>query len=199
MLANRDGTEVPAFPSRLLLAASLALLLAACGGGSGGALPPIQPVATSCALLAGTKVPDTTFSAAEEVTSGKFVPPSGAVIADLPSFCRLAATIKPTAESDIKVELWMPKAWNGKYLGTGNGGMAGKIDYEALANGVRRGYAVAYTDLGTSGGIETMVGRMEKIVDFGHRATHKRSAGVYMILPVAGSNCGCTGTPSIAI
>jgi feruloyl esterase len=129
-------------------------------------------VAASCASLTGTKVPDTTFNAAEEVTSGSFVPPSGAAIADLPSFCRLAATIKPTAESDIKVELWMPKAWNGKYLGTGNGGMAGKIDYEALANGVRRGYAVANTDLGTSGGIETMVGRMEKIVDFGHRATH---------------------------
>ena len=94
MLANRDGTKLPAFPSRLLLAASLASLLAACGGGSGGALPPVQPVAASCASLAGTKVPDTTINAAEEVTSGNFVPPSGAAIADLPSFCRLAATIR---------------------------------------------------------------------------------------------------------
>lgn len=172
MLANRAGTLLPAFPSRLLLAAWLVPLVAACGGGSNGTSTPLQPVATTCASLVGLKVADTTVSAAEEVASGNFVPPSGAAIADLPSFCRLAATIKPTAESDIKVELWMPKAWNGKYLGTGNGGMAGRIDYEALANGVRRGYAVANTDLGTSAGIEGMVGRMEKIVDFGHRATH---------------------------
>lgn len=46
--------------------------------------------------------------------------------------------------------MWLPtEGWNGKFLGTGNGGYAGVIQYGLLASGLRRGYAVASTDMGT--------------------------------------------------
>ncbi|WP_436307365.1 tannase/feruloyl esterase family alpha/beta hydrolase [Variovorax sp. LjRoot290] len=183
MLMNREGRVLPSFPSRLLIAASSAVLVAACGGGSDGnfvALPPVggqpapaQPASPSCASLAGTTLADTTFTTAEDVPAGKFVTPTGATLNDVPAFCRLAATMKPIAESNIKVELWMPANWNGKFLGTGNGGAGGAIRYNDLAVGLRRGYAVANTDMGTGpDGVSTMVGKMEKVVDYGHRSTH---------------------------
>lgn len=173
MLMRPEGKALPSFPSRLLFAPSSAVLVAACGGGSDGAALTVQPLAVSCASLAGATVADTTFTAAEDIPAGKFVTPTGATITDLPAFCRLAATMKPAAESNIKVELWMPTNWNGKFLGTGNGGAGGAIRYNDLATGLRRGYAVANTDMGTSpDGVSSVVGKMEKIVDYGHRSTH---------------------------
>ena len=116
---------------------------------------------------------DTTITTAENVAGGTFSPPTGQPITNLPSFCRLAATLKPTADSDIKVELWMPANWNGKFLGTGNGGAGGTISYRDMAIGLRRGYAVANTDMGTGpDGVTAVVGKMEKVVDYGYRSTH---------------------------
>ena len=186
MLMIREGRVLPSVPSRLLIAASSAVIVAACGGGSGGALAPLppvsggsepaqgQPAAQNCASLAGTTLANTTFTTVEEVPAGKFVTPSGATVNDVPAFCRLAATLKPAAESDIKVELWMPASnWNGKFLGVGNGGAAGTIRYNDLGVGLRRGYAVATTDMGTGpDGVTTVVGKMDKIVDYGYRSTH---------------------------
>src|SRR5580704_16461910 len=59
-----------------------------------------------------------------------------------PAFCRVAATLKPTPDSDIKVEFWMPEGnWNRKYEAVGNGGWAGAISYSVMADALRRGYA----------------------------------------------------------
>jgi feruloyl esterase len=34
----------------------------------------------------------------------------------LPAFCRVALTLKPSSDSDIKVEVWLPATgWNQKY------------------------------------------------------------------------------------
>ena len=61
--------------------------------------------------------------------------------------------IKPTSDSEIKFEVWMPSAgWNGKFQGIGNGGFAGSINYQGLAGALSRGYAAASTDTGHSGG-----------------------------------------------
>ena len=69
---------------------------------------------------------------------------------DLPEYCRVAATLRPSADSDIKVEVWLPATgWNGKLLAVGNGGWNGTIDGGALADGLRRGYAVTATDRAT--------------------------------------------------
>src|SRR5205809_6698212 len=112
-----------------------------------------QPEASSCERLALLALPNTTITFAGTVAAGAFAlpagtPPSGpltnASFGTLPSFCRIAATLKPTVDSDIKMEVWMPlSGWNGKFLAVGNGGWNGSITYAALAASLRRGYATA--------------------------------------------------------
>src|SRR5262249_46803747 len=50
----------------------------------------------------------TTFFTAERGAAGAFPPPVGQPIRNLPAFCRVAGTIKPSADSDIRFEVWMP-------------------------------------------------------------------------------------------
>lgn len=110
----------------------------------------------SCERLASLKLLDTTVTVAESVTAGAFVSPTpdgpesaSVSFTDLPAFCRVAATIRPTTDSDIKVEVWMPaEGWNGRFRGMGNGGFAGSIGYGGMATVLRQGYAVASTDTG---------------------------------------------------
>jgi feruloyl esterase len=95
----------------------------------------------------------------------------------LPAFCRVIAEDKPTADSFIKIEVWMPSSgWNGKFRGQGNGGFAGEIDYRALAFAVLQGYASAATDTGHAAegtNATWALGHPEKIVDFAYRAIHE--------------------------
>ena len=127
---------------------------------------------------AGLKVKDATISASE-VAAGAFAPPSGSAAAfkGLPAFCRVQGVLKPSGDSNIEFEVWLPlSGWNGKYQGTGNGGFAGSIQYAALAAGVQNGYATSSTDTGHQGGVtdgEWALNHYEKIVDFGYRAVHE--------------------------
>jgi feruloyl esterase len=142
--------------------------------------PTGEAAAQSCEALTSLKLPDTTITMAQTVAAGAFTPPAGgrggggAQFADLPAFCRVAATLKPSPESDIKVEFWLPAAgWNGKFQATGNGGWNGNIDTNALAAGLRRGYATASTDTGHQGGGGPWMQNREKLIDYGHRAVHE--------------------------
>jgi feruloyl esterase len=91
----------------------------------------------------------------------------------LPAYCRVAATLKPSADSDIRMEVWLPENWNGKIEMVGNGGWAGVISYAAMAAAVKEGYASTSTDTGHEGGNGMFaLGHPEKIVDFGYRAVH---------------------------
>ena len=95
--------------------------------------------------------------------------------AELPAFCRVAATVKPTTDSDIKVEVWMPASgWNGKFEAVGNGGWAGTISYPAMAQAIARGYATTSTDTGhsTPGG-SFALGHPEKLTDYAYRSEHE--------------------------
>lgn len=97
----------------------------------------IEPMtaAGACESLSALKLPDTTITIAQSVVAGAFSPPTppapgdgGQAYATLPAFCRVAATIKPTRDSDIKVEVWLPASgWNGKYQAVGNWRM-GRFD-----------------------------------------------------------------------
>ena len=95
----------------------------------------------------------------------------------LPAFCRVTATASPTPDSAIKFEVWLPaQGWNGKFVAVGNGGFGGIIFYFAMAEPLRRGYAVAGTDTGHEGGqadASFAVGHPEKLVDFAWRAVHE--------------------------
>ncbi len=120
----------------------------------------------------------TAITKAEVVRSGVFTPPNGKTIDGLPAFCRVAAVLRPSAESAIRIELWMPEAnWNGRLEGTGNGGFAGNLAYGSLADGVKAGYAVVNTDMGmaTPPGEDAtaFIGHPERWKDWGYRATHE--------------------------
>jgi feruloyl esterase len=66
---------------------------------------------------------------------------------ELPGFCRVAATVKPTPSSDIRMEVWLPMSgWNGRFRGTVANGMGGNIAYASMAAALRDGYAVASSD-----------------------------------------------------
>ena len=92
----------------VLAAALLAALIGT------GATP---AAAASCGSLSGLVLQDTTITVAA---------PDGGAFGNLPGFCRVAATLKPTSDSDINIEVWMPfSTWNGKFLGLGNGGFGG--------------------------------------------------------------------------
>jgi hypothetical protein len=92
--------------------------------------------AATCASLLNLTLPDTTITAAEPIPAGIYTAPDGSVFPQfpLPSFCRIAATLAPTSDSNIKIEVWMPfSGWRGVYWGTGNGSIGGIIQYGELA------------------------------------------------------------------
>lgn len=137
----------------------------------------------SCAGLAAVVLPNTTI-AAETVAAGAFQPPQpprpGGPTADfakLPEFCRVRGSIVPSADSDIRFELWLPaRNWNGRFLQTGNGGAAGSILYETLADPLARGYAVANTDTGhqgEQGDFSWASDHPERLIDYQYRAVHE--------------------------
>jgi hypothetical protein len=142
--------------------------------------------APSCAALAQElKLPDTTITLATEVPAGtlKLSGPAGAPggpplnFAALPAFCRVAGTIRPTSDSDIRFEVWMPlSGWNGKFVGGGNGVWAGSIAYGDMITPLSRGYATAASDVGHQGSPMDgtfLSGHPQKLADFGHRAVHE--------------------------
>ena len=96
----------------------------------------------------------------------------------------MAVTIKPTSDSDIKVEVWLPlNGWNSKFQGVGNGGRAGDISYSAMAEAIRAGYATASTDTGHVGGRGTFVlGHPEKLIDFAWRSEHEMTVKAKAII-----------------
>jgi feruloyl esterase len=141
-----------------------------------------QATSGSCEALAKLAIPEGKIMLAELIAAGTFVQPRtdeapssrASVFRDVPAFCRVAATLTPTTDSEIRVEVWMPaSSWNGKFQAVGNGGWSGSISYPALGRAVARGYASASTDTGHQGGTASFaIGHPEKLIDFGYRAVH---------------------------
>jgi feruloyl esterase len=136
----------------------------------------------TCEQLATLALPSTTISGVEAVAAGAFKSPvpafgPGADFSKLPAFCRVAGSIKPSPDSDIRFEVWLPaEGWNGKFMQTGNGGAAGSIVYTSLAEPLARGYAVANTDTGHQGGggdFAWATGHPEKLTDYAYRGVHE--------------------------
>src|SRR5712691_1362326 len=138
---------------------------------------PSPPPGARCEDLARLSLADTTIVSARSAPPGSFQPEDGPVVDGLPATCRVAGTIKPSSDSDIQFEVWMPaEGWNGRFRGVGNGGFAGSIARRSLARAVTSGYAVGSTDTGHRGdGTDARWarGHPEKVVDFGYRAIHE--------------------------
>lgn len=99
----------------------------------------------------------------------------GASDENMPAFCNVALTLKPSPDSDIRVEVWLPASgWNGKFVGVANFGTAGSILRQNMIQPLEGGYAVAATDTGhQGGGLSFAIGHPEKVIDYAYRADHE--------------------------
>lgn len=138
-------------------------------------------------LLAET-APQVTLLAVESVDTPAWQSPAsdfGAATVMRP-FERVVGRIA----SAIHFEVWLPplageRAWNGKFLGVGNGGLAGSLNYPAMADALARGYATASTDTGHQAAIwdaRWMMDAPDALADFGYRAIHEMSAAAFAIV-----------------
>src|SRR5256714_1117445 len=145
----------------------------------------------ACEHLAQLELPGAKILLAQTVAAGAFMPPSystprpvvdASFYKTLGAFCRFMAVAMPSADSSIKVEVWMPvsdqngSVWNGKLQGQGNGGFAGEIGYHQMGIAVHQGYATVGTDTGHSGAgtdASWALEHPEKVTDYGYRGIHE--------------------------
>src|ERR1700733_12283054 len=120
-------------------------------------------------IISSTLVPEGSFAASNGFGNS---PP-----VTVPARCVVNGVARPTSDSEIKFEVWLPAVgWNGKYQQAGNGGWAGTIPTQSLVDPLRHGYATAATDDGHSSGVtgaSWATGHPEKLVDFGYREEHE--------------------------
>jgi len=155
------------------------------------------PAATPCENLTSLKFADAAITSAVVVPEGP--PPArggpgggaagtrgGPPPVNLPAHCRVQMVLKPTADSLINMELWLPaENWNGKFMGVGNGGFAGSIQgaMMEMPQALRLGYATAGTDTGhQEQGGNWAIGHPEKMIDFGYRSTHEMTLKAKQII-----------------
>src|SRR5438876_753504 len=156
--------------------------------------------ATPCENLASLKLADATITSAVVVPEG---PPQrgaggggarggapggaapargGAPAANIPAHCRIQMVLKPTSDSLINMELWLPtQNWNGKFMGVGNGGFAGSI--QGLTNEMPQALGLGYATAGTDTGHQEpngnfAIGHPEKLIDFAYRSTRSEERRV---------------------
>ena len=123
----------------------------------------------NCADLAKLTLPGVTIGQAIPVGAGSFTPPGGRG-ANVPGFCRVVGRVTP----EVNFEVWMPEQWNGKFVAVGNGGLAGTVNFTAMLDPLRRGYATASTDTGhvADNDGHWAQGHMQRVIDFAHRGVH---------------------------
>jgi feruloyl esterase len=138
-----------------------------------------------CEELVKLTLPDVTLTSATKVAAGQFTPPGSSTALETPEFCRVVGVARPTSDSVINFEVWIPPAaqWNHNFLGVGNGGYLGSIRFRELASGLRRGFATASADTGHTGeDLKFAAGHPEKIVDWGYRAIHIMTESAKLII-----------------
>ncbi len=163
----------------------LALSLHSIAAAEPAATPETAALTSRCAALGDLSTNNGRVSGALLVAAGLYDPRRLPLPADhgvmsgypfeAPSFCRVRATLTPSADSDVRMEIWLPAVgWNGKFMMVGNGGGRGEIFYSSMPGPLKRGYAVASTDTGHAGrDPKYRIGHPEKWTDFLWRGTHE--------------------------
>ena len=154
-------------------------------------------LAASSERLLSLTFADATVTVARQVAAGAFAPEKPLALGtrqfeglpmyqQAPAFCRVALRLKPSADSDINVEIWMPTTgWNGRLAGSGNGRSAGFIRYPELGALLVQGYAVAGTDTGHEGAATDWsfaLGHPENLIDLGYRSVHEMAVKAKVIV-----------------
>ncbi len=145
----------------------------------------IPASAAPCSELIKLSISGVSITSASDVAAGHFTLPGLKKALDTPAFCRVIAVARPTSDSVINIEVWIPDQhyWNKDFEGVGNGGYNGAIQYTELADAIKRGFAAASTDTGHSGADLTFAaGHPEKIVDWGYRAVHIMTESAKLII-----------------
>ena len=159
------------------------VLAAAIGVSAQGPERPAAAGATStaCATLKGRTFGDATVVESTAVPAGSLKISDSVTIPSVPSFCRVQGVSKPSADSNITFEVWLPDSanWNRKFLSTGEGGFAGQLNYQrngldaGMDENLRRGYATASTDTGHVASEQWWaIGHPERVDDYLYRAKH---------------------------
>ena len=172
---------------------------------------PLPSRAQPCSALRDLRLEKTTITSAQLVDSGNFVAPVPrraspeffAAFNTLPAFCRVQAVARPSSDSEISIEVWLPvTGWNRRYLGVGNGSFGGSINYPRLGESLRSGFATSSTDTGHQGAPRDSawaVNHPEKQADFDYRAVHETALtakaviqSFYKAPPVRSYFSGCS-------
>lgn len=85
--------------------------------------------------------------------------------------CRIALYVATSNRSGVNMEAWLPSNWTGRFLSTGNGGLAGCIGYDDMAYTTSLGFATVGANNGhngTSGG--AFYNNAEVVADFAYRS-----------------------------
>ena len=74
---------------------------------------------------------NTSITSAVSITSGSLIISPTVTVQNLPPFCRVQGVSKPSGDSSIFFEVWLPQPdrWNSRFLSTGEGGYAGSPNY----------------------------------------------------------------------
>jgi feruloyl esterase len=147
--------------------------------------------AATCESLLALELTNATITSARMGSPANV--PNPDLLRGLPAFCRVTATLTPTSDSDIKMEVWLPapraegapgdSGWNQKLQSVGNAAWGGAIPYPALAAAVAAGYAAAASDTGHVGNTAKFVpGHPEKLIDYGYRAVHEMTVAAKAIV-----------------
>ncbi|KAJ6509589.1 tannase and feruloyl esterase [Mycena vulgaris] len=128
--------------------------------------------------LENTTILNVTYVAAPTNVSTPGVCQSSAPVSTAP-LCRVQFIINTTATSAVHAETWLPDTWFGRFLGLGNGGLGGCIDYPNLDYGASLHFAAIGSDNGHDGDLGTtledghqFLHHPEVINDFAFRAVH---------------------------
>ena len=127
--------------------------------------------ARDCANLTAVTTDDATITAAAVVDPPATI--SGAVVSV--SFCRVQGVARPSSDSEIKFEVWLPPTeagWSKRLKVNGTGGYNGAIPYVRLAQDVGDGFVSAGSNMGHDGGESASwtLNRPEVVKDWGLRA-----------------------------
>ena len=146
---------------------------------------PAAAAASPCENLTSLRPGGGRVTLAQMVAPGGFTLPTagrgGAPnFSDLPAFCRVAATLTPSSDSDIKIEVWLPARRLERQISGGRQRRVGRARsaIRAMADALRRGYATSSTDTGQSApGASFALGHPEKLIDFGYRVGPRDDGG----------------------
>ncbi|KAJ7800999.1 tannase and feruloyl esterase [Mycena olivaceomarginata] len=122
--------------------------------------------------LENTTILDVAYIAAPTNVSTAGSCQSSAPVTAAP-LCRVYFVINTTATSAVHAEAWLPDTWYGRFLGLGNGGFNGCIDYGDLDYGTSLHFAAIASDNGHDGirGLP-FLNHPEVINDFAFHAIH---------------------------